>query len=211
MVRRRTKPVPPPPAAEPAMSGTTGSGAKGDCGPPGSAPPRRPRSRTGVARAAGEAERTRGARCATPFGTGAEKKSCVASTAPDADGRASGPAAVPPVDDDAARGCAAGASAIGESMAGEAGLSDTAMGVASSPGTPGLELVPAAGSASAAHVQFHTQFQPARGAAAGAVRHAPVQFHTQVQVAGSPDALAPLGEALAAGALAPSLVAPAAG
>src|SRR3954462_7091669 len=90
MVRRRTKPVPPPPADEPAMSGTTGSGEKGDCGAPGSAPPRRPRSRTALARAAGEAERTRGAKCATPLGTGAERKSAVASTAPVADGRAGG-------------------------------------------------------------------------------------------------------------------------
>jgi hypothetical protein len=118
---------------------------------------------------------------------------------------------VPPVDDDAARGRPAVTSAIGASAAGEAGLSGNEMGVASSPGTPGLELVPAAGSPSAAHVQFHTQFQPARGALVGAVRHAPVQFHTQVQVSGAPGALAPLGEALAAGALAPSLVAVAAG
>ncbi|MGZ4601857.1 MAG: hypothetical protein ACXVYP_18500, partial [Oryzihumus sp.] len=90
----------------------------------------------------------------------------MASTAPAAGaGGGGGPDAMPPVED-AARWCAAGASAIGASAAGEAGLSGTAMGVASSPGTPGLELVAAAGSASLAHVQFHTQFQPARGALA---------------------------------------------
>ena len=99
------------------------------------------------------------------------------------------------------------AGAIGASTAGAAGLSTTAMGVASSPGTPGLELVAAAGSASSEHVQFHTQVQPARGALAGALRHAPVQFHTQVQVSGAPGAVTALGEALAPGALAPSLVA----
>ena len=162
--------MPPPPAAEPARSGTTGSGVKGDCGPLRSAPPRRPRSRRGLACAAGEAERTRGARCATPLGPGQRRRAAWRRRRrPRTDGRAAA-GRLPCHRSTTTRraGAPAGASTIGVSAAGAAGLSGTAMGVASSPGTPGLELVAAAGSASAAHVQFHTQFQPARGALAGA-------------------------------------------
>ena len=184
--------MPPPPAAEPAMSGTMGSGAKGDlrsAGPP--APPRRPRSRTAIgARGRRSGTHPGGEVRERRLGPVAEKKSCVASTAPAA-GRGRAAAGRPPCRRSTTRraGAPAWRGAIGVSTAGAAGLSGTAMGVASSPGAPGLELVAAAGSASSAHVQFHTQFQPARGALAGALRHAPVQFHTQVQVSGAPGAL----------------------
>ena len=184
--------MPPPPAAEPAMSGTTGSGAKGDCGPLGPAPPRRPRSRTGLARAAGEAERTRGARCATPLGTGAEKKSCVASTAPSGRPRSGGggPAAVPPVDDDAARGCAAVARArSARRRQGRRGCRPRRWASRPAPARRGSNLSRRQDphrrrtSSSTPSSSPRAERWPAR------VRHAPVQFHTQVQVSGAPGAL----------------------
>ena len=96
--------VPPPLALEATRGGEVGSGSNGLCDPPPPAPPRRPRSRIGFARAAGERRWTRGVRgCAAPLGV-KEEKSCCASTAPAAGAAGDrGPALVPPVDD-AARG-----------------------------------------------------------------------------------------------------------
>src|SRR6266540_6139003 len=149
MVRKTKKAVLAPPPAEPAMSGTVGSGPNGRGGPSPPAPPRRPRSRTGVARVAGEARRTRGARCLTPLGARGEKKSCVAPTAPavGSETGGGGPARVPPVDD-AARVDAAGACPTGGSAAGAAGVSNTANGVTSVPGEAGAEGDAVAGCAS---------------------------------------------------------------
>jgi hypothetical protein len=170
-----------------------------------------------MARAAGEALRTRGAGCWAPLGATGEKKSCVASTAPAAwtETGGGGPARLPPVDGAAERADGLGAfgastSGVG-SAAGAARVSATVNGVPSTPGTPGADGEPVAGSASSEHVQLQTQFQPERGAPVGVSRQAPVQFHTQVQVSGTPGAVVELGEALAPAALAPSPEALAAG
>ena len=100
--------MPPPLAAEPTMSGDEGSGSNGLCDPPPPAPPRRPRSRTGLARAAGEsAMHPGGEGCASAaWGEGGEELLRVDGAGRRRGGRRRRAGAVPPVDD-AARGGAA--------------------------------------------------------------------------------------------------------
>ena len=201
--------MPPPPAAEPAMSGTTGVGGEGGLrsAGAGAAPPTARTHRIG---ARGRRSGTHpGGEVRGAAGTRPREEELRGGDGADAAGPRSGgggPAAVPPVD-----GCGARVRGLGRrdrcvQRQGRRGCRPRRWASRPAPARRGSNLsrrqVPHRRSTSSSTPSSSPRAErwPAHS------RHAPVQFHTQVQVSGAPARWRALGEALAPAALAPSLV-----